>query len=135
MLTSDPTRQTAWGTRDGADDEDAYRMIRVSRKQQEAGATFQPQQPNVSRTKGSCKSSRLGTVPTCQYRRAPHEQQHTTFHHMSSYDGCLQIIDPNSIPERGCSSQHGSSAWFGALANSFSGSATSVKSLDQAGEI
>ena len=29
--------QTAWGTRAGADDEDAYRMIRVSRKAQEAG--------------------------------------------------------------------------------------------------
>lgn len=64
MLTSDQPRQTAWGTRDGADDEDAYRMIRVSRKQQEAGASFQPQQPNVLRTQGSCKSSRLGTVPT-----------------------------------------------------------------------
>jgi len=29
--------QTAWGTRDGADEDDAYRMIRVSRKQLEAG--------------------------------------------------------------------------------------------------
>ena len=29
--------QTAWGTRDGADDDDAYRMIRVSRKHHEAG--------------------------------------------------------------------------------------------------
>lgn len=32
--------QTAWGTRDGADDYDASRMIRVSRKQQEAGNAF-----------------------------------------------------------------------------------------------
>lgn len=30
--------QTAWGTREGADDEDAYRMIRVRRKAQEAGS-------------------------------------------------------------------------------------------------
>lgn len=29
--------QTAWGTRDGADEDDANRMIRVSRKAQEAG--------------------------------------------------------------------------------------------------
>ena len=29
--------QTAWGTRDGADEDDANRMIRVSRKSQDAG--------------------------------------------------------------------------------------------------
>lgn len=28
--------QTAWGSRDGADDDDAYRMIRVTQKHQEA---------------------------------------------------------------------------------------------------
>lgn len=28
--------QTAWGSRDGADEDDAYRMIRVTQKQQEA---------------------------------------------------------------------------------------------------
>ena len=28
--------QTAWGSRDGADDDDAFRMIRVSQKRQEA---------------------------------------------------------------------------------------------------
>lgn len=27
--------QTAWGSRDGADDDDAYRMIRVTQKQQQ----------------------------------------------------------------------------------------------------
>ncbi|KAL9633806.1 MAG: hypothetical protein Q9164_004479 [Protoblastenia rupestris] len=32
---------TAWGTRDGADDEDAYRMIRVVRKQQDTGPMIQ----------------------------------------------------------------------------------------------
>lgn len=32
--------QTAWGTRDGADDDDGSRMIRVDRKQQEAGNTL-----------------------------------------------------------------------------------------------
>lgn len=32
--------QTAWGTRDGADDDDGSRMIRVDRKQQEAGNGF-----------------------------------------------------------------------------------------------
>ncbi len=30
--------KTAWGTRDGADDDDAYRMIRVHRKHPEAGS-------------------------------------------------------------------------------------------------
>ncbi|KAK3168384.1 hypothetical protein OEA41_004831 [Lepraria neglecta] len=34
---------TAWGTRDGADDDDAYRMIRVSRKQQEASHPSMPE--------------------------------------------------------------------------------------------
>lgn len=29
--------QTAWGTRDGADDDDGYRMRPVGRKHQEAG--------------------------------------------------------------------------------------------------
>ncbi len=37
LITSCP--QTAWGTRDGADDDDAYRMIRVGRKHLEAGFT------------------------------------------------------------------------------------------------
>lgn len=32
--------QTAWGTRDGADDDDGYRMIRVRRKQGEAGSAL-----------------------------------------------------------------------------------------------
>ena len=33
-------QQTAWGTRDGADDDDGYRMRPVVRKQQEAGNAF-----------------------------------------------------------------------------------------------
>lgn len=37
---TDDLRQTAWGTRDGADDDDGYRMIRVDRKQQEASNAF-----------------------------------------------------------------------------------------------
>lgn len=41
--------QTAWGTRDGADDDDAYRMIRVSRKQQEAGYASMPEEVDSSR--------------------------------------------------------------------------------------
>jgi len=48
-------RQTAWGTRDGADEDDAYRMIRVSRKQLEAGmAASETSLPDLSWTeKGS----------------------------------------------------------------------------------
>ncbi len=34
--------QTAWGSRDGADDDDAYRMIRVTQKQQEASEYYRP---------------------------------------------------------------------------------------------
>lgn len=34
--------QTAWGSRDGADDDDAYRMIRVTQKQQEASEYRRP---------------------------------------------------------------------------------------------
>ena len=34
--------QTAWGSRDGADDDDAFRMIRVSQKQLEAASARSP---------------------------------------------------------------------------------------------
>lgn len=34
--------QTAWGSRDGADDDDAYRMIPVTQKQQEASEYHRP---------------------------------------------------------------------------------------------
>ena len=35
------TNQTAWGSREGADENDAYRMIHISQAQRERGAERQ----------------------------------------------------------------------------------------------
>lgn len=39
--------QTAWGSRDGADDDDAYRMIRVTQKQHEASEYWPDYRANI----------------------------------------------------------------------------------------
>lgn len=52
--------QTAWGSRDGADDDDAYRMIRVTQKQQEATEHW---------PMGMCSRPRFPSYERCDFDR------------------------------------------------------------------
>lgn len=38
MLILDPFTKTAWGSREGADTDDAYRMVRVNQTEREVAA-------------------------------------------------------------------------------------------------